>query len=103
MRRLEVLALLLAGQAFGDVVRADEGRPECVGVEAIVRYGAGGYDHWVRVSNGCEQPVACRVASDVNPEPQSIELRPRSHTEVLTFRGSPARTFTPRVACELRQ
>ena len=75
---------------------------DCVEVEAIVRYGAQGYDHWVSLESRCALPVRCEVASDVNPEPQRIELAPGASTELLTFRGSPARTFTPRVSCQAR-
>ncbi|MBZ0119525.1 MAG: hypothetical protein K8H88_21220 [Sandaracinaceae bacterium] len=80
---------------------AQDARPACVEVEAIVRYGAGAYDHWVRVQNNCDRRARCRVATNVNPDPQTILLEPGATREVITFRGSPARELTPNVTCTL--
>lgn len=97
MRRFAlVLALLVPSLAL-----AQGTRPECVRVEAIARWGADAYNHFVRVENGCDRRVRCSVSTDVNPDVQSIELAPNQSVEVITFRGSPAREFTPRVTCEL--
>lgn len=73
--------------------------PDCVTVRAIVRYGAGAYNHWVRVENGCERRVRCQIATNVNPDPVAATIEPGANTEVMTFMGSPAREFTPRVTC----
>jgi hypothetical protein len=102
VKRLRIAALLLfAGLSVAGIAAAQNDVPDCIDVRAIVRWRAGGYDHWVRVENGCEQRATCQVATDVNPEPQTVEIEPGAHTEVLTWRGSPARTFQPRVSCEL--
>jgi hypothetical protein len=96
------LALSLGGLAgVRGVARADNDVPQCIEVEAIVRYGGAAYNHWVRIDNGCAQRAVCRVATDVNPDPQTVEVAAGDRTEVLTFRGSPARTFEPRVSCDL--
>lgn len=75
--------------------------PECVRVEAIVRWGADAYNHFVRLENGCDRRARCRVATDVSPEVQTVEVPAGRSVEVITFRGSPASEFTPRVSCEL--
>jgi hypothetical protein len=75
--------------------------PECISVEAVVRWGAGAYNHFVRVQNGCDRRVRCQIATDVNPQTQTVEIDAAQTAEVITFRGSPASTFTPRVSCEL--
>ena len=82
------------------MVSAQAATPSCVRLEAMPRWGAGAYDHWLRVTNGCERRVRCEVSTDVNPEPVRVELAPEASQELLTFRGSPARTFTPRAVCE---
>jgi hypothetical protein len=94
-RMLLVVALLAPSAAFA------QGLPECIRVEAIVRWGAGAYNHFVRIENGCERSARCQVATDVNPEPQTVELAPGQSVELITFRGSPASQFTPRVSCTL--
>lgn len=93
-----ILALLLLSPA---AALAQASLPSCIRVEGVARWGASAYNHFVRVTNGCERPARCTVATDVNPQPQTIEVAPGRTVEVLTFRGSPARAFTPRVSCEL--
>lgn len=93
-------AWLLA--ADGGPARAQEGdRPACVEAEAIARWAASAYNHWVRVDNRCERAVRCDVSSSVNPEPQRVTVAAGEQTEVMTYRGSPAREFTARVSCML--
>lgn len=84
-------------------VTADEGLLPCVEVEGIARWGAAAYNHYVRVTNRCERRVRCSVATDVNPEPQRITLAAGETQEIITFRGSPARVFVPRVSCSLER
>jgi hypothetical protein len=69
-------------------------------VRAEAPYRGSGYDHLVKLSNGCEKPVKCHVSSDVNPEGASVTVPPKGHAEVLLWRGSPASTFKARVSCE---
>ena len=70
----------------------------CVRFWAQARYAAG-YDHLVYMANGCDLAVSCVVWTDVNPEAQVVPIRPQETIVVLTFRGSPARVFTPFVRC----
>lgn len=75
--------------------------PPCVSWRKEARYSGAGYDHLVHVRNACEAPAACTVSTNVNPEPQNVRVQPGHEETVLTFRGSPAYEFTPRVACVL--
>jgi len=71
----------------------------CVRVWGEARYRGLGYEHVVHLENGCEKPMVCDVATSVNPEPQRVALAPSEATAVITFVGSPAREFVPRVEC----
>jgi hypothetical protein len=110
--RLAGLVVLLVSSA---AVRASGGAPAvprvadadelttsmaCVEAWGEVRYRSG-YDHIVHVRNGCEKPVLCAVSTNVNPDPQKVTVPPKEEIEVLTFRGSPAREFVPKVDCKL--
>lgn len=84
----------------------DDGAPNapapansCVRVTTRVRYSMG-YDHWVDLQNDCEKSVNCSVSTNVNPEKRDVHLSPGDSASVLSFRGSPAREFTPRVTCQ---
>jgi hypothetical protein len=71
----------------------------CVRVWGEARYRGLGYEHVVHLENGCEKPMVCDVATDVNPAPQRVALAPSEATAIITFVGSPAREFVPRVQC----
>lgn len=75
--------------------------PACVSAWGEARYGNAGYDHIVHIKNRCEKTVLCRVTTNVNPDPVEGTVAPREEREVLTFRGSPAREFVPKVDCRL--
>jgi hypothetical protein len=75
----------------------------CIGVSAQAIYRNYGYDHIVYLTNHCEGDAVCDVSTNVNPEPSHVSLSVNATVEVLTFRGSPARTFTPKVACRRAQ
>jgi len=81
----------------------DDGSPTCIEHSGEARYGAYGYDHLVHLRNGCDVSASCRVSTDVTPEEQQVEVASGARVTVVTRRGSPARAFTPRVACELRR
>jgi hypothetical protein len=76
--------------------------PTCVASWPEVRFRNYGYDHLVHLQSRCALRAFCDVASDVNPKPTRVVIRPREELEVLTFRGSPARQFTPKVECRFR-
>jgi hypothetical protein len=84
-------------------VAAESSFPTCIQVRASAPYGNAGYDHIVTLHNGCEKPAACRVSTNVNPDVVSVVLAPDEEKSVLTFRGSPARTFRAHVSCKLEQ
>ena len=100
MRRIATVLFLLAVLAPLGAL-AQGGLPDCIEVTSEARWAAAAYNHYVRVTNGCDRLARCRVATDVNPEAQSIEVRPGASVEVITFRGSPASRFTPHVTCDL--
>lgn len=77
------------------------GTPSCIDYSGYARYRAYGYDHIVRVHNGCDKQARCDVWTNVTPDKHHISLQPDDTQEVVTRVGSPARAFTPRVSCEL--
>jgi hypothetical protein len=87
---------LLAGSLLPQA-RAKE--LSCVGVSSQALYRNYGYDHVVHLVNRCNDDAVCEVSTDVNPEPSHATVPAKGEVDVLTFRGSPARTFTPRVKC----
>ncbi|AKF08327.1 hypothetical protein [Sandaracinus amylolyticus] len=108
MRRVSfVLALVIASSAGFALAQASSvevqgSRPECVAVLAEARMQAFGWDHYVRLRNGCAQPMTCRVSTNVNPTPQSLPLAVGETRETLMWRGSPASTFVANVECAAR-
>jgi hypothetical protein len=91
------LALALSSHAAAGQ-RADK----CIRYWDEVRYGALAFNHIVHVANSCPAVADCVVSTDVNPEPQDVEVGGHSEVEVVTFIGSPARTFQSRVKCTMR-
>ncbi len=77
------------------------GLPACIAVSARARGGVG-YDHLVTIQNGCAQTAACTVSTDVSPSPISVTVAAGASETVVTYRGSPASEFTPRVSCSLQ-
>ena len=103
MRRYLLFFGLLVSSALPLLALAQNRVPDCVTVSAHARWGASAYNHVVGVANACERPVRCRVATDVSPGETNITVPVGETREVVTFLGSPAREFTPRVTCELVQ
>jgi hypothetical protein len=95
-----LLAPPLATEANSAPARAKPDAPECVKHRTEARYRNLGYDHLVYVTNTCDRRVVCQVSTNVNPEPIELALRSGEARELLTWRGSPAREFTARVACQ---
>ncbi len=73
--------------------------PACVVVSTEARFAGLAYNHIVHIANGCSVPVSCTVATDVNPEPETVTVAAGARVEVVTFMGSPVRTFTAAVQC----
>jgi hypothetical protein len=77
--------------------------PACITVKTRAQYGALGYDHIVRIENGCTVTAACVVTTDVNPEPIAVRVASGKAEEVVTFRGSPSYRFVAKVRCVLER
>ena len=90
------LVFLLAGADAGAATL-----PACLAVTTEARYVPYGYNHIVYLRNGCSKPATCTVSTDVNPQPQTVQVPVNQTVAVTTFMGSPARTFVPRVSCTL--
>jgi hypothetical protein len=78
---------------------ADSKALTCIAYWPEGRYGAIGYNHIVHLQSSCPAAAVCRVSTNVNPQSVDVAVKPGEHVEVLTFRGSPAREFTPKVTC----
>jgi hypothetical protein len=73
---------------------------KCVNHWAEARYRNYGYDHIVHLSSNCRTEVVCLVSTNVSPNNVRVALAPGAEKEVLTYRGSPSREFTPNVRCD---
>lgn len=73
----------------------------CVDAWGEARYTNYGYDHIVHLRSRCRVRVLCEVSTNVNPRAIRVSLPAGESLEVLTFRGSPTREFTPNARCEL--
>lgn len=99
MRHWIVVALVVL-MPLGALAQ-DQENPDCIEVRAIARWAAAAYNHYVQVENGCEHAATCQVSTNVNREVQTVRVPAGGQVEVLTYRGSPAREFTPIVDCTL--
>ncbi|MEM9862125.1 MAG: hypothetical protein AAF938_10945 [Myxococcota bacterium] len=85
------------------VARADDVEaPTCVEVDKSAPIRGYGHAHIVHVENGCDRPVRCAVATDVDPTPTQITVPAGEREDVVARIGSPASTFEAIVDCELR-
>ena len=100
MRRSILGLAVLVSLALPVLVLAQNEAPACVAIRHEARYGADGYNHVVIVQNGCPRRVQCRIATNVNPQETRVAVPAGETTETVTFLGSPAREFAPRVSCE---
>ncbi len=73
----------------------------CIEHRAEARYRVG-YDHLVHLRNLCNRRAECTIKTNVNPYPLHVTVNARSTKTVLTFRGSPARSFTATVECTMQ-
>lgn len=102
MRELFAAAMVaFAALVAPRALASESARPSCIAVRKEARYGAYAYNHVVILTNGCERPATCTVATNVNPEKRSVRLVPGETKEVVTFIGSPARDFQPDVSCTI--
>lgn len=75
-------------------------QPACITHSSQARY-VSGYNHLVTIKNDCDKSASCQVSTDVNPEVQTVIVQKKTSETVLTYRGSPARTFVANVECRL--
>jgi hypothetical protein len=94
-----VLAACAAALSPGSVAEAQS---SCLRSWPEARFGAMAYNHIVHIANSCTQDADCDVSTDVNPEVQKVTVASHSEVQVMTFLGSPARTFKPNVRCVMR-
>ena len=78
---------------------SDASPPSCVTFATEARFVGLAYNHIVHIANGCDAAKSCTVATDVNPERQAVTVPAGSTVSVVTFIGSPARTFAASVQC----
>jgi hypothetical protein len=98
------LALVTLAVAGASASASAEGtQASCIKFWGETRYGALAYNHIVHIANSCAATADCSVSTDVNPEAQQIAIEGNSSVEVMTFMGSPSRTFKPKVTCTMRQ
>ena len=72
----------------------------CVDVTTQARFASIGYDHIVTLKSECKKVVKCQVRTNVTSEASNVTLAPAAEESVVTWRGSPAREFTPDVTCK---
>jgi hypothetical protein len=98
-----MIASALVVAASSSVAEADPpaGLPACIGVATEARYVPYGYNHIVRLTNGCSKAATCAVSTDVNPQATSVDVAASATIDVLTFTASPAQTFHAHVTCKL--
>ena len=103
MTRLRCVVVRSAGVVLGGLLSGlalAKGVPGCVDVSFYAVYRNMGYDHIVHLANHCDKASVCSVTTNVNPDPTIVTVPPKESLDVLTFRGSPARVFTPHVTCQ---
>ena len=96
-----VFMTLLAASALAEG-KATTKAASCVDVQSEASFASVGYDHIVTLKNGCKKAMTCTVKTNVNPDPATLDLDPNEQKSVVTWRGSPAREFTPEVSCSER-
>lgn len=74
---------------------------ECVSYSTQARFSGAGYDHLVHIENGCKRRARCTVTTNVNPSEIQVTVEAKGRETVVTFRGSPARSFSATVKCQL--
>lgn len=98
--RVLVVLLGLLGLCSVSPLQSQAKKPGgCVDVTTQASYASIGYDHIVTLKSGCKVRMACKVSTNVNPDPASVDLAPGATESVVTWRGSPAYEFTANVTC----
>jgi len=72
----------------------------CAEVGGASFWGGAGWNHVVYVTNRCAQPLACVVATDVDPDQHDVIVQTNETVQVPTAINSSARVFVARVSCD---
>ena len=106
VRQASWLCMVLASVSLGAPPVKKKGPPPppapvklCVTTAGEARYRNYGYDHLVRITSSCDVPSECAVTTNVSPGAIKVTVPAGQTVEVLTFRGSPAATFTHQAVC----
>ena len=103
MRRLlSLLPLAALAVAFAPAARA-QSSDTCIKAWPETRYGAMAYNHIVHLANSCDPDADCQVSTDVNPDVQKVTVAGHGSLEIMTYMGSPSRTFRPNVQCTMHK
>jgi hypothetical protein len=100
MKLARAAVVLLAVSAPASSALADK-TPSCIKWWGQTVQTAVGNNHVVYIENSCDRAASCNVSTDVAPDPIQASVQPKQRTELVTFRGSPAFTFKPKVECKL--
>lgn len=73
--------------------------PACIHTSTTARFRGYGYDHVVRIENTCAKAASCEVSTNSAPKPVHADVPAGGESEIVAFRGSPAREFTANVNC----
>ena len=106
MQRLLLLAALALPLSTDSSAYTQPPRPldfECVQSRSEVRPNHPGYNHVVVLTNRCDATFRCVVTTDVSSEAITADVPARNEIEVLTFRNSPASTFTYEATCNPKE
>jgi hypothetical protein len=95
------LLALAALAALSSNARAEK-TPTCIRWSSQVVATAAGYNHVVAIESSCDSAAVCTVSTDVAPDPIQATVPAKQRIELVTFRGSPASTFKPKVECKLQ-
>jgi hypothetical protein len=95
--------LIAASASASDAVASGSNQRSlrCIDAWGEARYANYGYDHIVHLRSRCHVRAVCDVATNVNPQPIRVSVPAGREVEVLTYRGSPVREFSPKVSCAL--
>ncbi len=104
---MKSLVAIVFGLALPLVVAAPRGVAEdpgpgpCIEVAAVTVWGGWGYNHIVYLTDRCDEPYACDVSTDVDPEIHHALVPGRTTVQVYTAVNSLARVIFPKVDCVL--
>ncbi len=76
--------------------------PTCIVHKKVSQFREGGYDHIVRITNGCAGDAECTVYSDSNPRSTLVMVKAATTQAVVLARQARSSYFVPTVSCVIR-